>query len=78
MVANNQILQAIADHLGVSIDDLDKEANLRDDLGMGPIEINDLLNDLSVKFDIVFTPEDIEDLKKLDDLIMLVEDNLLD
>lgn len=78
MVANNEILQAIADHLGVAADDLDKEANLRDDLGLGPIEINDLLNVLALKFDIVFTPEDIEDLKKLDDLIMLVEDNLLD
>lgn len=78
MSSTKEIIQAIADHLGVSVEDLDRQASLRDDLNLGPIELNDLLNDLSAKFDIVFTPEDIEDIKTLDDLIMTVEDNLLD
>ncbi len=73
-----QILQAIADHLGLSVEDLDRHASLRDELNLGPIELNDLLTDLSEKFDVNFTPEEIEDLKKVEDVIVLIEDNLLD
>lgn len=78
MPNNKEILQAIAEHLGVVSEDLDREASLREDMHLGPIELNDLLNFLSSKFDIVFNPEEVEDLKTVDDLIMLVEDNLLD
>lgn len=70
-------IQAIADHLGLSPKDLDKEASLRDDLGLGPVELTDLLNYLSSKFDIVFDPEDISNLETLEDLLALVEDNSL-
>lgn len=73
-----QILQAIADYLGLSLEDLDRHASLRDELNLGPIELNDLLTHLSEKFDISFDETEIEDLKKIDDLIVLVEDNLLE
>lgn len=72
------ILQAIADHLGLSVEDLDRHASLRDELNLGPIELNDLLTELAEKFDVTFDPEDMEDLKKVDDIIVLVEDNLLE
>lgn len=77
MNTERKILQVIADYLGVSIEDIDKQAQLREDLGLGPIELNDLLQNLSTEFDITFDSEDIEGLQKLDDLVMLVEDNLL-
>ena len=70
-------VQAIADHLGLSPQDLDKGVLLRDDLGLGPVELTDLLNDLSVKFDITFDSEDISGLQTLEDLLVLVEDNSL-
>ncbi|OGE19415.1 hypothetical protein A3J19_05170 [Candidatus Daviesbacteria bacterium RIFCSPLOWO2_02_FULL_41_8] len=73
-----KILQAIAEHLGLSIEDLDRHALLRDELNLGPIELNDLLSDLSQKFDVSFSAEEIEELKKVDDVIVLIEDNLLD
>lgn len=73
-----QILQAIAEHLGLSVEDLDRHASLRDELNLGPLELNDLLTDLAKKFDVTFAPEEIEDLKKVDDIIVLVEDNLLE
>ncbi|MBI2337863.1 hypothetical protein HYU95_01655 [Candidatus Daviesbacteria bacterium] len=73
-----QILQAIADHLGLSVEDLDRHALLREELNLGPIELNDLLADLSQKFDVSLNDVEIEDLKKIDDLIVLVEDNLLE
>lgn len=78
MPTTNDILQAIADHLSLNYEDLDRHADLRDELGLGPIELNDLLISLSKKFNVSFESEDVEDLKKIDDLVSLVEDNLLD
>lgn len=81
MVQNTQetkIIQSIAEYLGLSPEDLDRHASLRDELNLGPIELNDLLTYLSEKFDVSFDSVEIEDLKKIDDLIVLIEDNLLD
>lgn len=73
-----KIIQAIVEHLGLSPEDLDRHALLREELGLGPIELNDLLSYLSKKFDITFDPVEIENLEKVDDLIVLVEDNLIE
>lgn len=73
-----QIIQAIAEHLGLSPEDLDRGANLRDELNLGPIELNDLLSDLSRKFNVTFKSDELESIQKIDDLIVLIEDNLLD
>lgn len=72
------ILQAIADHLGLSLEDIDRDELLREELGLGPIELNDLLNYLSQKFNITIDPADVDSLQKVEDLIVLVEDNLLE
>ena len=73
-----EIIKAIAEHLGLSPEDLDRHALLLEELGLGLVELNDLLSYLSQKFDVSFTPADTEDLKKVEDLIVLVEDNLLE
>ncbi len=73
-----QIIQAIAEHLALSVDDLDRHSLLREDLNLGPVELNDLLSDLSQKFSVSFDNEDTEGLRKVDDLIVLIEDNLID
>jgi len=73
-----KIIQAIAEHLGLSVEDLDRHASLREELNLGPIELNDLLSDLSRKFDVSFNQEEIENLKRIDDIIVLIEDNLLE
>lgn len=73
-----QIIKVIAEHLGLSPEDIDRHALLREELGLGPIELNDLLDDLADKFGISFDAVETEDLKKVDDLIVLVEDNLLE
>lgn len=78
MTSQRDIIQAIADHLGLTPEDIDKSSHLQDDLGLGPVELTDLLNDLSVKFDIVFSPEDTDNLQTVEDLIVLVEDNLIE
>lgn len=73
-----EILKVIAEHLGLSPEDVDRHADLREELNLGPIELNDLLSDLSKRFNVSFDDADIEDLQKVDDLIVLVEDNSLD
>lgn len=78
MSSEVEIIKAIAEHLALAPEDLDRQALLREDLGLGPIELNDLLNFLSEKFHIVFEPSDIEGLSKIEDLLSLVEDNLID
>lgn len=78
MPTSTDILKIIAEHLGLSPEDLDKHALLREELGLGPIELNDLLSALSQKFNINFEPQDAKSLHNIEDLIILVEDNLLD
>lgn len=73
-----QIIQAIAEQLGLSPEDVDRGALLREELNLGLIELNDLLSNLSQKFKVSFETDDIEHLNKVEDLIVLVEDNLLD
>lgn len=72
-----KILKVIADYLGLEFEDLDKQAFLRDDLNLGPIELNDLLSELSRKFNIEFDPAEVENLRKVEDILVLVEDNLI-
>lgn len=78
MNQEREILEAIAEHLGLSAEDLDRRALLREELNLGPIELNDLLSDLSQRFNVTFEPDETEDLKKVEDIIVLIEDNLLE
>ncbi len=78
MPTSNEIVQVIAEHLGLLPEDLDRNSLLREDLSLGPIELNDLLSHLAQHFNIAFEPEEIEGLKKIEDLVVLVEDNLID
>ena len=78
MTTEIEIIQAIAEHLGLLPEDVDRHALLREELNLGPIELQDLLSDLSREFNINFETEEMEDLKTVDDLIVLIEDNLLE
>ncbi len=75
---SNEIIRVIAEHLGLNPEDLDRHALLKEELGLGPIELNDLFMTLSHKFNIRFEPSEVNSLKKVEDLVVLVEDNLLD
>lgn len=72
-----EIIKAIAEHLGLNPEDLELGASLKDELNLGPIELNDLISFLSQKFNVTFEPEDIGNAPKIEDLVNLVEDNLL-
>lgn len=78
MDQQKEIIDEIAKHLGVTSADIDMTASLKDDLGLGPIEIADLLNALADKFQITFDPTDTEDLETINDLVVVVEDLLIE
>jgi acyl carrier protein len=72
-----KIIKAIAEHLGLLPQDIDRQADLREDLNLGSIELNDLLSALSSEFEVTFDAEDVAAVQTIDDLIVLVEDNML-
>ena len=78
MKEQTEIVEAIAKHLGVSPADIDPTASLADDLGLGPIEISDLISYLTHCFKVTFTPAEAETIETVEDLIVLVEDALLE
>ena len=78
MADEQQIIEAIADALTLPPADVDMESSLKDDLGLNPVEIADLVANLSHKFSIIFDPSEIEQTKTVGDLVELVEDKLLE
>lgn len=72
-----QIFAAIAESLGLSPSDLDRSSDLTEDLTLSPIELNDLITNLSGKFNVILSSEDLSELKTVDDLLVLIEDNLI-
>ena len=69
-----EIIAEISKHLGITPADIDLEAQLSEDLGLGPIEMADLLSALSEKFNVTFNPAEIAGLKTVNDLVAVVED----
>ena len=69
-----QVIEEMAKHLGVSPQDIDVNSSLSDDLGLGPVELSDLLQALSAKFDVTFDPEDLEGLRTVNDVVETIED----
>lgn len=78
MADQRQILEAIADSLGLQTADVDLDSSFQDDLGLNPVEVADLLHDLSGRFSIVFLPLETEQLKTVNDLVEVIEDKLLE
>ena len=69
-----QVVEEMAKHLGVSSQDIDLSSSLSEVLGLGPVELSDLLSYLADKFDVTFNPQDIEHLKTTNDIIEAIED----
>lgn len=69
-----QVIAEIAKHLGVTPQDIDLHATLSEDLGLGPVEVADLITYLSSRFGVAFDPEEIENLKTVNDIVVNIED----
>lgn len=73
-----KIIEAIAEHLALPVADIDRESSLKDDLGLNPVEIADLFENLSRRFHFVFDLGETEQIQTVGDLIEMVEDKLLE
>lgn len=69
-----EVIAEIAKHLGVTPQDIDISAGLSDDLGLGPVEMADLISAISQKFDVAFNSSDLHSIKTVSDLVVAVED----
>lgn len=69
-----QVIAEIAQHLGVTPQDIDLSASLAEDLGLGPVELSDLVSYLSAVFKVAFRPSDIAELHSVNDLVVAIED----
>lgn len=69
-----EVIAEIAKHLGVTPQDIDPGASLSEDLGLGPVELSDLISALAHRFDVNFDHSDIEGLHTVNDIIVAVED----
>lgn len=78
MNQTKEIIAAIAKHLSVTPQDIDLNAALETDLGLGPLEKADLISELSNRFNITYDPADLEDVETVNDLVVLTEDMLLE
>lgn len=78
MTEQKQIIEAIAESLTLPTADIDLESHLQDDLGLNRVEIADLFNNLSQKFNILFDQTEISNVQTVGDLVDLIEDKLLE
>lgn len=69
-----RVIEEVAKYLGVSPQDIDPASSLSDDLGLGPVELSDLLSYLAEKFEVTFDPADIERLHTVNDVVEMIED----
>jgi acyl carrier protein len=69
-----QVIAEFAKHLGVTPQDIDLSASLAEDLGIGPVELADLITYMSEKFKVTFHTSDIEGLRTVNDLVVAIED----
>lgn len=70
----SQVIAEIAKHLGVTPQDIDLNASLAEDLGLGPVELADLVAYLSEKFGVTFPPNEVEGLQTVNDIVVAIED----
>lgn len=68
------VIAEIAKHLGVTPQDIDVNADLSDDLGLGPVEMADLISAISQKFNVAFNNAELHHIKSVEDLVVAVED----
>lgn len=68
------VVAEIAKHLGVTPNDIDINAGLSDDLGLGPVEMADLISAISQKFGVAFHSGELHNIKSVSDLVVAVED----
>lgn len=68
------VIAEIAKHLGVTPQDIDINAGLAEDLGLGPVELIDLISAISKEFAVTFSSSDLPGIKTVHDLVVTVED----
>jgi acyl carrier protein len=68
-VVFEKIRKAMAEHLGISEDEIKLESDFQNDLGIDSLEIFEIIMDLEDEFNIEISNEDLENIKTVQDLV---------
>jgi len=69
----DKILNTIGDFLG--LDQVQKNQYFYDDLNIDPLDFADLILKIEQKYKLTIPKDEIIEIKKVDDLIKIIEDN---
>ena len=65
----------IAEQLSVEADEVNLDANIRDDLGADSLDVVDLITTIEDEFDISIPDEAVEEIKTVGDIVNYIEKN---
>lgn len=75
MMSNKElVLKEVADFFKLSADQVNEDMDFFDDLGADSLDSIELVLEIEKRVDIELTDEDIDSIRKVKDLIRLVED----
>lgn len=73
-----KIKQTIAQSVGLDVLDLEEEASIKEDLGIEPASLSDLLETLKQDLGIDIPPEELTEVETVGELIELAENHVQD
>ena len=75
MMSNKElVLKEVADFFKLSVDEINEDMDFFDDLNADSLDSIELVLEIEKRIDIELTDEDIDSIRKVKDLIRLVED----
>jgi acyl carrier protein len=69
-----EVIEEMAKHLGVTPQDIRLNDSLENELGLGPVELSEILSALSEQFKIIIDPQEAANLHTVNDIVVMVED----
>lgn len=74
MSHKDMVLKEVADFFKKSVDEINEDMDFFDDLGADSLDSIELVLEIEKRVDIELSDEDIDSIRKVKDLIQLVED----
>lgn len=76
MNTDENILEIVANHLGVPVNEISKDSYLQDDLNSDPLTLADLIVSLEDKFQVEIPAEESQKFEKVEDIINFIADKI--
>lgn len=74
----DKIKETIAQSVGLDVLDLEEEASIKEDLGIEPASLSDLLETMKQDLGIDIPPEELEEIETVGEFVDLAENHVQD